>query len=183
MLKKHKWNIVFLALISLLLIPSVRQWVQSQLLMKPALDKLEENIHLQDTDWDVQLKGINTSNANLKDFKGKVVFLNFWATWCGPCKAEWPSIEALHQTQKNKMAFVLIVMQDEEKNVREYLSKNQFKTPVYIAQSPISEKLMPTSYPTTLIVSMQGQILKKETSSSDWNNPQVNDFLEQITKK
>lgn len=180
-MKKNWGNLLIILAIGLLFIPPVKNWVQSQLLMKPALHKLDEELTFGAADWDMDLKGINTPNAHLRDFKGKVLFLNFWATWCGPCKVEWPSIEALYLQKKSNVSFVLIAMQDEEPKVRAFLAKNKWTTPVYIATSPISDQLMPQSYPTTLIISKSGKILKKETSSSNWNSPSVHQFLNQIS--
>ncbi len=62
----------------------------------------------------LQLKGVNVPDANLADFKDKVCFLKFLGTWCPPCRAEFPSIQKLYDSKKDKVQFVLIAMQDQE---------------------------------------------------------------------
>lgn len=146
--------------------------------------EIKDAVSVDEASYDVELKGINTPSTNLKNFYGKkVVFLNFWGTWCAPCREEWPTIEALYQNRKEEVEFVLIAMLDEEEDVRNYLNENHFTAPVYIAQSPIGEKILPKVYPTTFILSPKGQILKKETATRDWNDKEINEFLDHMMVK
>lgn len=182
-LKKNGLFIVFTALlIGVFVFPKFGDFVRSQLLMKPAMEKMENEIKVSDEDFDIDLKGVNVPNANLKDFKGKVLFLNFWGSWCPPCRAEWGSIQKLYDGEKDKVGFVLIAMQDEEAKVKQFLKDNGYTAPVYIAQSPISEKLLPKVFPTTFIINPQGYIVRKEDVANDWNAQAVHDYLNRLTK-
>ena len=144
---------------------------------------VENAVKLNDADYDIQLKGINTTSTNLKNLKGnKLVLLNFWGTWCPPCRKEWPSIEALYQNRKDKIEFVLIAMQDKEEDVVKFIKENNYTAPVYIAQTPINDKILPRVFPTTFLLNENGRILLKEDATKDWNSDSVNKFIDQILK-
>ena len=144
---------------------------------------IENAVTLQDSDMDIQLKGINVPDTNLKNLKGnKLIFLNFWGTWCPPCREEWPTIQKLYDTKKDKVDFVLIAMQDEEPKIQKFMKDNQYTVPVYIAQSPISSNVLPKSFPTTFLLDKNGRILLKEDSSKDWNSKSVHEFIDNFTK-
>ena len=76
--------------------------------MKPTVEKLNNEVTVTDAEYNIELKGMNVPNANLKDFKGKVVFLNFWGTWCPPCRQEWPTIQKLYDGKRIKWILFLL---------------------------------------------------------------------------
>lgn len=144
---------------------------------------VENAVTLQDSDMDIQLQGINVPDTNLKSLKGnKLIFLNFWGTWCPPCRAEYPSIQKLYEAKKDKVQFVLVAMQDEEEKVKQFLAENKYTTPVYLAKSPLAEKMLPKSFPTTFLIGQNGRILMKEDAAKDWNAEDVLQFIDSVTK-
>lgn len=182
-LKKNIFYLILVAfLVAILTIPQLGDFVRSQIMMSPSISKVEDAITVSDADYNVVLKGINVPNANLKDFKNETLFLNFWGTWCPPCREEWPTIQKLYNAKKGKIKFVLIAMQDKEEDVRKFLKENNYSVPVYIAQSPLTEKLLVQVFPTTFILGKGGRILKKEEGTKDWNSKNVSDFIDNITK-
>lgn len=180
-LRQNLFYIIAAAIIAVLyLFPSVKLKLKDLFFPVAAI---ENAITLQDSDLDVQLKGINVTSTNLKNFKGnKLIFLNFWGTWCPPCREEWPTIQKLYETKKDKVDFVLIAMQDEEAAVVKFLKENNYTVPVYIAQSPISNNVLPKVFPTTFLLDKNGRILLKEDASKDWNSKSVHDFINNVTK-
>lgn len=181
---KKNWLTLSLTalLLAVMLVPSFKEWVTRQILMKPTLEKIENEVTFTPEELQLTLKGVNVPDANLADFKGKVVFLNFWGTWCPPCRAEYPTIQKLYQAKKDKMHFVLIAMQDEEAKVKSFLKENNYTTPVYIATSPIAEKMLPKSFPTTFILDKNGRILMKEDAAKDWYAEDVLQFVDAVAK-
>lgn len=181
-----KKNIVYLILLGIIaafvVIKPLREFVSSQFGMTATVDKVVAESSFSDADVDIELKGINVPDANLKDFKGQVIFLNFWGTWCPPCRKEWPSIEALHKDKSERIKFVLIAMQDKEEDVKKFLSENSYSAPVYIAQSPLTPKMLPNVFPSTFIVGKNLQILKKEENVADWNSNENRNFVDNVTQ-
>lgn len=180
-IKKNLFYFVIIALVAVLYIfPSVQTKLKELFL---PVATIESAVTLQDSDYDVQLKGINVPSTNLKNLKGdKLVFLNFWGTWCPPCIEEWPTIQKLYESRKDKIDFVLIAMQDEEEKVIKFMKEKGYTAPVYIAQSPVSKNVLPKSFPTTFLLDKNGRILLKEDASKDWNSKSVNDFIDNVTK-
>lgn len=180
-LRQNLFYIIATAIIAVLyLFPSVKLKIKDLLFPVAAI---ENAITLQDSDMDIQLKGINVASTNLKNLKGnKLIFLNFWGTWCPPCREEWPTIQKLYETKKDKVDFVLIAMQDEEEAVVKFMKENNYTVPVYIAQSPISNNVLPKVFPTTFLLDKNGRILLKEDASKDWNSKSVHGFIDNVTK-
>src|SRR4030042_3419347 len=90
---------------------------------------------------DFFLKDLNGKKVEIKQFKEKIIFLNFWATWCGPCKEEMPGLEVLHQQFKEKNFVLLTISVDYEgfKPVQGFVNKHRYTFPVLL--DPKSEVL------------------------------------------
>ena len=122
----------------------------------------------------------------LSDMKGntvamdssKLVFINVWATWCGPCNAEMPSIQALYQRYKDhpKMAFY-VVSDENPDTVLNFLQKKDYELPFYLFNGTYPAALEGSAIPRTYML-RHGQVLAEQVGAINWNDPQVFDFID-----
>jgi len=109
---------------------------------------------------DFTLPTLNGGAASLSDYEGQVVVINFWATWCPPCKAEMPGINAFYEAHKDEGLVVLAINgQESEAVVQEYIDGGGFTFPVLLDEVGEASRLFNArSFPTTFILSKSGRI-------------------------
>ena len=125
--------------------------------------------------------GLDGKALPLVDLKGKVIFLNFWATWCSPCRAEMPSIQELYKQMNGEVAFVL-VSQEEKSKVMDFVAKNKYTLPIYIYARDLPAEYESRSIPTTFIISPEGKIVFKHGGSAKWDDPTAIEYLKGLAK-
>jgi len=131
----------------------------------------------------INLEDLKGQKVDLKGFKGKVIFLNFWATWCGPCKEEMPTMEALYQRFKDRNFIFLTISVDYEgsKPVREFIEKNRYTFPVLVDQkSETLDIFEVTGIPTTFVIDKQGKLLGKAIGPRNWISSEIVSYLTQL---
>lgn len=131
---------------------------------------------------DFTLTSLAGRPMSLKDQEGKVVFLNFWATWCGPCRREMPSMEKLYRRMNKN--FVMMAISDEKKSkVNNFIKKNKYTFPVLMDDKNISKsKYRVSAIPTTYIIGKDRKILYKVSGGVDWMDPEMLKWFKVITK-
>jgi thiol-disulfide isomerase/thioredoxin len=126
----------------------------------------------------------NGETINLSDQKGKVVFINFWATWCPPCIAETPSINDLQEKLRGNKNIVFIMVDTDHDFSRSapFVKKHQFTFPVYQANTAIPANLLGSAIPTTVIFDRKGKMVFEHEGGADYSNPKVLAYLQQLSK-
>ncbi|MDR0656022.1 MAG: TlpA family protein disulfide reductase [Treponema sp.] len=121
-------------------------------------------------------------NISLKGLEGKVVFLNFWATWCGPCRQEMPSMENLYRRYRSRGLEILAVnVQENEKDVAAFMKRYKLSFPAAMDKSgEISGEYGIYAFPTSLILDRDGAALALVVGSISWDTPEINAAFEAL---
>jgi thiol-disulfide isomerase/thioredoxin len=142
---------------------------------------LEAPLVTKTFNYNFKVKDLNGTVIDFKTFKGKTIFLNVWATWCGPCRIEMPSIQKLYDKINNdEIVFIMLAVDDRKSfdKVATYVKEKEFTFPVYVPHESLPNQLMVKSIPTTFVVNPQGKIATQETGAANYDTEEFKTFLE-----
>lgn len=127
-----------------------------------------------------ELRDANGNLWKLSDQKGKVVFVNFWATWCSVCKSEKPSIENLYMKVQDKPIQMFgILFRDNPGNLTAYFQRQRVSYPTLISNDDeVAAQYGITGVPETFIIDKNGIIREKIVGPRDWNAPEATALIE-----
>lgn len=131
---------------------------------------------------DLKFKDENGKTISLHSLKGKVVFINLWATWCPPCIHEMPSINDLRKTFKDNkdLVFLMVDVDGKIEKSKEWMKKKKFDLPVYVPDGEIPRELFSGSIPTTIIVDKQNKIIGRQVGGADYSSQEVIDLMTKL---
>jgi DsbE subfamily thiol:disulfide oxidoreductase len=131
---------------------------------------------------DFELQSLTGGKAKLSSYRGRVVFLNFWATWCPPCRAEMPSMERLNKLLRDRgLEIVAVDLQEPKDTVQKFVRDNGFAFTVLLdAQGDVGGAWGAQSIPTTYLIDRKGSILARSVGSREWDSPDMVSLLETI---
>lgn len=182
--KKYAWSDIFLALLLvLLIIPQTRKPIQvgvnrlKLLVWSPSITTAENPTQIPA--FMLMLTDLEGQNQLVQIGDGKPTLLGFWATWCGPCVAEMPSLQALYEDYKDQLNFVLIT-QEKPAKVQAFMRKKGFSLPVYFTDTSLPERLQTNTLPTNYLIDAQGKLLIEEKGAANWNSKKVRDLLKSL---
>jgi thiol-disulfide isomerase/thioredoxin len=159
-------------------------YAQSAMLVTGFRDASDEvNTKAEEFDYNFVVRNQQGQRINFSDYKGKVIFLNVWATWCGPCRAELPTIEQLyHKSGSDSIVFVMLAVDpsEHESRVTSYIAKNKYTFPVFRPSGYLTEQLNVPSIPTTFVVSKDGKIVSKEIGATNFDTARFRKFLSKL---
>lgn len=132
---------------------------------------------------DFTLKNMQGEEVTLSDLRGKVVLVNFWATWCPPCRQEMPSMEELYQHLKSQ-DFEMLAINVEENGpeaVDKFLKDKSHSFPIlFDPQSQVQRLYNVTKYPETFVVDRNGIVVEHVMGAIDWMQPDVVEYLKNL---
>jgi peroxiredoxin len=134
---------------------------------------------------DFTLPALDGTEMKLSDYRGKIVFLNIWATWCAPCKEEMPSMQKLYEVMRGKDFVMLTVSIDEKKEtVEAFMKENKLTLPVGLdTLQKVSPLYRITGVPESYIIDKNGIVMHHLIGPGDWSNPGIVNALTSMADK
>ncbi len=135
---------------------------------------------IDSTPFDFTLKDLEGINRSLSSYKGKFVFLNFWATWCGPCRKEMPSMQRLYDTYKDSgLEIIAVNLQESNNIVKSFIDELNLDFTVLLDKTgEVGAIYGAANIPTTYLIDRDGNIFAQVVGSRDWNSEEMSSIFE-----
>ena len=180
---KKKWlSILFYGVLAVLIFsPDAKSWLLRQVVSTGILKadiKKDVNGNLPSTASfsfsDSQGKIITTA-----DLKGKVIFINFWASWCPPCRAEMPSLNELYMKLHDDNRFVFLFLNEDEDKGKavSYIKNSQLTIPLQYTTDNVPTEIFSGTLPTTVVLDKTGKVVMKHSGMAKYS---TNEFIRQL---
>ena len=175
---RRSFSLLFLS--AVLSTDSTDVWGQSTINYKviPHLEAMKE----QAPTPDFTLPNLDGKKVSLKEFRGKVVFLNFWATWCVPCREEMPAMEKLYQEFKEKNFVVLAVnVKDRKQEAVNFVKELKLSYPIVMdPDAQVGLLYGAWGLPTTYLIGSKGEGLARAWGPAEWDSPAARNLIKEL---
>jgi thiol-disulfide isomerase/thioredoxin len=170
-------------LILMLVSPGAKSWVLQKLV---SMGLFRANIQQEGVSGvaskETDFRFVNESGTvvSTDSLRGKVVFVNFWASWCPPCRAEMPSLQKLYDRFKNDKRMVMLFMNEDDDKAKaiSFLKENQYSFPLLSTVGPVGASLFSGTLPTTLVLDKTGKLVMHHLGIADYGSES---FINQLT--
>ncbi len=147
-----------------------------------------EDMKVTTIDFDsnmLQFSDLENNIFTLQNFKGKNLFINYWATWCNPCLAEMPYMAELYENYKDEEDIIFLYLSREKLEIiKNYIPKDESLQQLPIYKIITDDEFFATSgIPTTFIVNSDGEVIVKDLGSAFWNDESVLKFIDNLIGK
>lgn len=175
-------NILLLIFVILVIIPQTRMpimsFVQRTFAFSPSVKSNKEQL----TDYNWPLQTMDGEQFFFSRSQDKVVFLNFWATWCPPCVAEMPYIQNIYDAYGDKVDFYFVTDEPAEK-VDAFMDKHGYSLPIQTSRYAPPELLQSKALPTTYVIGKDGRIHIAKKGSARWDSKSVRNLLDELLQE
>ncbi|MCC5942869.1 MAG: TlpA family protein disulfide reductase [Balneolaceae bacterium] len=151
-------------------------------LIKPSIPELTRDFPVANRDF--YFADVDGRVTSLNEFDGEVVFMNIWATWCPPCIAEMPSIEALYNSLKDQdnVKFVLVSVDEDFNRAKEFMQRRGFDLPIYHFRTKVPGTYESTVIPTTYVISKDGRLALEKRGLAKYDTPEFESFMIELAE-
>jgi peroxiredoxin len=175
-----RYRLLLLSLLIALAGSACPAWAQSKINYKviPNLDAMKDNAPTPD----FSLPSPDGKKITLKDFRGKVVFLNFWASWCVPCREEMPAMERLYQEFQDKNFVVFAVsVKDRRQDAINFVKELKLTYPIALdPEGQVGLLYGAWGLPTTYLIGPKGEGLARAWGPAEWYSPPARNLIKEL---
>ena len=134
---------------------------------------------------DFSIPNLQGKQVDIRDHRGQVILLNFWATWCPNCRQEGPSLQKLYnQYQSRGLIFYRISSKEKPETIKQFLEKESLNVPVLIDQTGQTDRLFGVwVHPTTYLINRQALVCYRTAGTYDWTTLQATSIIDQLLKE
>lgn len=143
-------------------------------------NEIATNTATTKADFNLKLTDKEGNTRSLEEFKGKVIFMNMWATWCPPCIAEMPSIDKLHEEMGDEVAFVMLSFDQDFEKAKAFDKRKGYDLPIYTLASDIPVMYQSPAIPTTYVIDADGNLALEHKGMADYSDPEFKKFLKSL---
>lgn len=138
----------------------------------------------KEASYNMQLFASDGEPIDLKEFEGKVIFLNFWATWCPPCIAEMPSIQQLYEEvgDNRDIAFVMVSLDESFDKAQNFVERKEFTFPIYQLSGARPEVYQSDVIPTAYIIDKKGKIVSWREGMANYHTENFKQFFISLSR-
>ena len=189
-MKLRKWTLIGVILLAAVCFTSLYFYILSAKMKKVEEEKYRgffsslgiQNVSPPIEAKDFTLENLEGSPVSLSDFQGKVVFLNFWATWCPPCRAEMPDMEKLWQKFKEEDFIILAVdLRERKEKVSSFMEENGYTFPVLLdPRGKVASTYGIRAIPTTFLLDPEVKIVGKALGARNWASQDAFKLIEHL---
>ncbi|MDR2221350.1 MAG: TlpA family protein disulfide reductase [Flavobacteriaceae bacterium] len=183
--KNSRWisNLLFIIVIGVIFFTPVGNEIKVRInrfiAMSPSLENKEDYKKVVLKQWDVVDE--EGKEFDFASVEGKVIIINFWATWCPPCIAEKPSFQELYNDYKDKVVFMFVTTDSKDK-VAAFKEKYGYTLPIYYQVDSPPALLYSSSIPASYVIDKEGNIVIKKFRAADWNSAKFRVTLDELLK-
>lgn len=192
-LRKNWSTTLLVAIFAVLLVnPDAKAWLMRQLASTGLFNSNieEKTTESQAEETTTVLPNLSVADdkgniINTSELKSKVVFINFWASWCPPCRAEFPSIQTFYDKYKDQkdLVFLGVNLDDDASAGKMYLEKEKFSIPFVLPTGNIPNEFFSGSLPTTVVLDKAGKIRMHHAGMADYSKESFYEEINQLLKE